>query len=72
MGFQVPGQIIPERHMGHLYSLASDGQLKCHVDGIDISNGMAWSSDNTVFYYIDSIPCKVYAFDFDISAGTVS
>lgn len=62
----------PELQMGSLYSFDKDHVLKKHVDKIDISNGFAWSADNKTMYYIDSIPRKVYAFDFDLEAGTVS
>ncbi|XP_013399374.1 regucalcin [Lingula anatina] len=71
MGYEtVPAQ--PERQMGSLFSLSTGCTLAKHVDKIDISNGLAWSNDNTIMYYIDSVPRKVYAFDFDINAGAIS
>jgi len=60
-----------ERYQGSLYSLDADHSVKKHVDNIDISNGLAWSLDNTVLYYIDSLPRKIYAFDFDLSTGSL-
>jgi gluconolactonase len=62
----------PEPQMGSLYSLDKSRTLKKHVDKIDISNGLAWSLDNKTMYYIDSLPRKVYAFDFDLASGTIS
>ena len=62
----------PELGVGALYSLNSDGVLKKHLDNIDISNGIAWSLDNRTMFYIDSIPRKVYAFDYDINHGEIS
>lgn len=62
----------PEPQMGSLYSLDKNRALKKHLDKIDISNGLAWSLDNKIMYYIDSLPRKVYAFDFDLEAGTIS
>lgn len=62
----------PEPQMGSLYSLDKKRALKKHLDKIDISNGLAWSLDNKIMYYIDSLPRKVYAFDFDLEAGTIS
>ncbi len=61
----------PELEKGCLFSFEKDGTLKEHLDKINISNGLAWTDDNTVMYYIDSLPRKVYAFDFDITAGTI-
>ncbi|XP_046575366.1 regucalcin-like [Haliotis rubra] len=71
------GKDIPEadkwpKHQGSLYSLDADGSVKKHISNISISNGMDWTDDNSVMYYIDSIPRQVWAFDFDITAGTIS
>ena len=60
-----------ERYMGALYSLERDQSIKKHIDKLDLSNGLAWTADNTVMYFIDSIPRKVYAFDYNIDAGTI-
>lgn len=57
---------------GHLYSLETNGCFRKHLDDINISNGMAWTRDTKTMYYIDTIPRKVYAFDFDIEAGKIS
>ena len=70
MGHEIaPTQL--ERYQGSLYSIDSDHTVKKHVDKMDISNGLAWSLDNTVFYYIDSLPRKIYAFDFDLPTGSL-
>lgn len=61
----------PEPQMGSLYSLEKNRTLRKHLEKIDISNGLAWSLDNKTMYYIDSLPRKVYAFDFDLEAGTI-
>ncbi|XP_046575369.1 LOW QUALITY PROTEIN: regucalcin-like [Haliotis rubra] len=71
------GKDIPDpdnwpKHQGSLYSLDPDGSVKKHISNITISNGMDWNDDNSVMYYIDSIARQVWAFDFDITAGTVS
>ena len=55
-----------------LYSLELDGTVRKHKGDITISNGLAWSADNTTMYYIDSHPRKVYAYDFDLDSGTLS
>ena len=60
----------PEREVAALYCLDTDGTIKKHVEKINISNGLAWSADNKTMYYIDSLPRKVYVFDYDITTGT--
>ena len=62
---------VNERQIGSLFSLDKELQLQKHVDEIDISNGLAWTPDNSIMYYIDSVPRKVYAFDYDIHNGIV-
>jgi len=39
--------------------------------GIRISNGIAWTSDNSLMYYIDTPTRKVDVFDFNGVAGTI-
>ncbi|CAG5118907.1 unnamed protein product [Candidula unifasciata] len=71
MGFET----IPRRvdsGQGSLYSLTTDHKLTKHVGNIEISNGIDWTDDNSVMFYIDSVPRKVYAFDFNIEERTVS
>ncbi|WAR23980.1 RGN-like protein [Mya arenaria] len=60
-----------EKHMGSLFSLETDGTIRKHKEGVSISNGLAWTEDNRTMYYIDSIPRKVFAYDFDIATGTM-
>ena len=64
-----PGNVA--RQMGNLYSLDKEHKLQKQVDKIDISNGLAWTADHSIMYYIDSVPRKVYAFDYDINNGTI-
>lgn len=62
-------ECIPEA--GNLYCI--DQRLKSHIKipATTISNGMAWSSDNKTFYYIDSPTYTVYAYDFDIENSSI-
>lgn len=57
---------------GSLYSMDLDGTVRTHKTGLDLSNGMAWTSDNRTMYFIDSTPRKIYAFDFDLAGGNIS
>ena len=61
-----------EHQQGALYSFELDGTVRKYKDKISISNGLAWSADNKTMYYIDSIPRKIWAYDFDIASGTMS
>ena len=55
-------------HTAHTHT----GKVTKHTSGIDISNGIGWNLDNTVMYYIDSLPRKVYAFDYNEQERTVA
>ena len=56
---------------GSLYSF--DGQTVTQLlDGIRISNGLAWSSDHKTFYYIDTPTREVKAYDYDLSTGQIA
>lgn len=71
MGFEtIPG--IVDGGEGSLYSFSTDHKVTKHLSNIDISNGMDWTDDNSVMYYIDSVPRKVFAFDFNINEGTIN
>ena len=61
----------PEMEMGSLFSLEKDCSLRTQVEKVSISNGLAWTADQKTMYYIDSIPRKVWAFDYDISTGNI-
>lgn len=54
-----------EMEIGHLYSFDLEGKLKSHLDKLCISNGLCWTEDNKTMYFIDSIPRKVFAFDYN-------
>jgi len=71
MGYE-PVPAHPELEMGTLFTLERSGEIKTHINKISISNGMAWTADRKTMYYIDSVPRKVYAFDFNIEKGEIS
>jgi sugar lactone lactonase YvrE len=60
--------------VGALYCLDERGLSKAHVDGLITPNGMAFSPDGRTMYLSDSHPTvqKIWAFDFDVAAGTLS
>ncbi len=49
-----------------------DGHLTKMLDQITISNGICWSADNQIMYYIDSIDRHIKAFDFDLVTPAIS
>ena len=55
-----------------LSSSHNSGKVTLHTSGVDISNGIGWNLDNTVMYYVDSLPKKVYAFDYNEQEGAVT
>ena len=56
---------------GALYSFDGGTATKM-LDGIRISNGLAWSPDYKTFYYIDTPTRELKAFDYDLSTGQIA
>lgn len=56
---------------GCLYRLDPDRSVTAICDGVSISNGIAWSLDDTLLYYIDTPLRTVDVFDFDAESGAV-
>lgn len=57
---------------GVVYSLNVDHSVTSRHSGVDLTNGMAFSNDNSTLFYIDSTPKNIYAFDFDLQTGNLS
>ena len=62
---------LTDSGLGVLGRLDTEGIWREYLDGIDVSNGLAWTIDTRTMFYIDSIVKKVYAFDFDNENGTI-
>jgi sugar lactone lactonase YvrE len=56
---------------GSLYVLNSQLRVRCVLNGVTISNGMAWSLDARTLYYIDSASQDIWAFDYDRRTGNI-
>jgi sugar lactone lactonase YvrE len=54
-----------------LYRLDPDGQATRVLEGVTISNGLAWSVDGRTMYFIDTPTQRVDAFSFTPSTGEV-
>lgn len=55
-----------------MYRMDSDGSVHTMFDSATISNGLAWSSDKTKMYYVDSPLHRVDVFDYDNATGNIS
>lgn len=64
--------------VGALYSFefdpANEQNIICkkQLENVGTSNGIVWTKDGTIMYYIDTQTLKVDAFDFDGKHGTIS
>jgi sugar lactone lactonase YvrE len=57
---------------GALYRLDRDGTVRKMIDGVSISNGLAWSPDRKTMYFIDTPTRCVSAFDYDLETGEIA
>ena len=57
---------------GSLYRVESDATFERVVEGVTISNGLAWSADMDRMYYIDSPTRRVDLFDIEGGTGSLS
>lgn len=57
---------------GWLARVEPDGAAKVLLDDVTISNGIAWSPDNTLMYYIDTPTGRVDMFDYDLATGSAT
>lgn len=58
-------------NLGNFYSFKNLNS-KLLLKNIGISNGLAWSDDEKLFYYIDSLTYKVEGFDHDSNKAEIS
>jgi len=57
---------------GTLFCFEADKTSSVKRTQVGISNGLAWSPDNTKMYFIDSPTLKVVGWDYDISTGNIT
>lgn len=60
------------RHSGALYRVDPDRSVEKMLDGIGISNTLAWSADDATFYFADTLDGRIDRFDFDAGTGRIS
>jgi len=64
--------LVHEAGQGTLYRLDADGSVHVMITPVTTSNGIDWSPDGKLMYYIDTRTSRVDVFDFDVSTGAVA
>lgn len=62
----------PEHGNAFLFKVGRDGRATKVLDGISLSNGLAWSSDAGTMFHADSLEQTVTAYDFQPAGGTIA
>jgi len=57
--------------IGSLYCIDKDLNYRRTVTDVTVSNGISWSPDNKILYYIDSPTREVKAYEYDIKNGEI-
>lgn len=57
--------------LGKLYRIDLDGSISVVEEGIRMSNGMGFSPEYSMFYYIDTIPRTINVYDYDMKSGNI-
>jgi sugar lactone lactonase YvrE len=55
-----------------LYRLDPDHRVHTVCEGVTVSNGLAWSLDDTLLYYVDTPTSAIDVFDFDPATGAAT
>ncbi len=56
---------------GALYRLDARRHVQQMVAGVSISNGLGWSPDDRLMYYVDTPEGRIDVFDFDAAIGAI-
>jgi sugar lactone lactonase YvrE len=66
------GTMPAKNHLGSLYRMDTNATLSRILEGIRISNGMAFTLNGKQIYYTDSGKGEIYLFDYDQKCGDIS
>lgn len=56
---------------GGLYRIEPDGGVERKDSGVTVANGLDWSPDQRIFYFVDTIPSCIYAYDCEPGTGAL-
>lgn len=65
-------RIDASRPTGALYRVGTGGEVERKEGRITVSNGLGWSPDGRTFYFVDTVPGLIRAYDFDPATGALS
>ncbi|MCP3798295.1 SMP-30/gluconolactonase/LRE family protein [Allokutzneria sp. A3M-2-11 16] len=54
---------------GWLARVEADGAAKVVLDDVTVSNGIGWSPDSSLMYYVDTPTRRIDVFDYDLGSG---
>lgn len=57
---------------GRLYRFDPDGTLTVMDEGFACANGLGWSPDGRTLYFVDMMPGRILAYDFDGKTGAIA
>lgn len=57
---------------GTFYRIDTDLAITPILEDVRTSNGLVWTRDNSLFYYIDTPEYRVDVFDYNLERGTIS
>jgi sugar lactone lactonase YvrE len=57
---------------GSLYRFDPDGSVHTMDTGFTVSNGLGWSPDQRIFYFIDTFRRVINAYDYSATTGSIS
>jgi len=60
-----------EYELGKLIRVDSGGQAHVMDEGFHLANGLGFSPDGEVLYFADTVARRIYAYDYDLNAGSV-
>lgn len=57
---------------GGLFRVTSQGIVERKESGIAVANGLGWSPDKATFYFVDTVPGLIYAYDSEPGKGALT
>lgn len=64
--------VAEQAPLGSIYRLDANGECQALDHGFTVSNGLAWSPDNSIMYICDSPARVIYQYDFNPTSGAIT